>query len=149
MTDAVLDLLVVDDDELTAESLQRSLKKVSDFFRVIPATDGLQALEILRGRSKVRIERPFLVLLDLNMPRMNGFEFLEELRADPGFRGSVVFVLSTSDAEGDISRAYEQCVAGYMVKTIVGSQFSQIAKMLVEYAETIRMPNQEAHMETS
>jgi CheY-like chemotaxis protein len=149
MTDAVLDLLVVDDDELTAESLQRSLKKVSDFFRVIPATDGLQALEILRGRSKVRIERPFLVLLDLNMPRMNGFEFLEELRADPGFRGSVVFVLSTSDAEGDISRAYEQCVAGYMVKTIVGSQFSQIAKMLVKYAETIRMPNQEAHMETS
>jgi len=80
---------------------------------------------------------------------MNGFEFLGELRADPGFRGSVVFVLSTSDAEGDISRAYEQCIAGYMVKTIVGSQFSQIAKMLVEYSETIRMPNQESRVEMS
>jgi len=61
------------------------------------------------------------------------------LRVDSRFRGSVAFVLSTSDAETDISRAYEQCVAGYMVKTLVGSQFSQIAKLLVEDAETIRM----------
>jgi len=149
MTEPILDLLVVDDDELTAENLQRNLKKVSNIFRVVPAEDGLQALDILRGKSTQRIERPFLVLLDLNMPRMNGFEFLGELRADPGFRGSVVFVLSTSDAEGDISRAYEQCIAGYMVKTIVGSQFSQIAKMLVEYSETIRMPNQESRVEMS
>jgi DNA-binding NarL/FixJ family response regulator len=69
---------------------------------------------------------------------MNGFEFLKELRADERFRGSVVFVLSSSDADLDIYRAYDQCVAGYMVKTIVGSQFSQIAKMLIEYSETIR-----------
>jgi len=149
MTEPILDLLVVDDDELTAESLQRSLKKVSDIFRVIPAADGLQALEILRGRSKKRIQRPFLVLLDLNMPRMNGFEFLGEIRADPGVRGTVVFVLSTSDAEWDITRAYEQCIAGYMVKSLVGSQFSQIAKMLVDYSETVRIPSQESRIEVA
>jgi CheY-like chemotaxis protein len=139
MTESILDLLIVDDDELTAESLQRSLRKVSGVFRVLSAEDGQEALDILRGRSEKQIEKPFIVLLDLNMPRMNGFEFLGELRADSRFRGTVVFVLSTSDAEMDISRAYEQCIAGYMVKTIVGSQFSQIAKMLIEYAETIRM----------
>ncbi|MGA2808086.1 MAG: response regulator [Terracidiphilus sp.] len=138
MTEPVLDLLVVDDDDLTAESLQRSLKKISSVFHVVPAEDGQEALDILFGRSMKRIERPFIVLLDLNMPRMNGFEFLKELRADERFRGSVVFVLSSSDADLDIYRAYDQCVAGYMVKTIVGSQFSQIAKMLIEYSETIR-----------
>ena len=141
MTEPSLDLLIVDDDELTAESLQRCLRKINSVFRVIPAEDGQEALDILRGKSQKHIERPFIVLLDLNMPRMNGFEFLGELRADSKFRGSVVFVLSTSDAETDISRAYEQCIAGYMVKTIVGSQFSQISRMLIEYAETIRMKN--------
>jgi CheY-like chemotaxis protein len=143
MTEPTLDLLIVDDDDLTAEGLQRSLSKIGSIFRVIPAEDGLEALEILRGRSNKHIERPFLVLLDLNMPRMNGFEFLGELRADPRFRGTVVFVLSTSDAELDISRAYEQCIAGYMVKTIVGSQSSQIAKMLIDYSQTIHLQNKD------
>jgi CheY-like chemotaxis protein len=141
MTEVIRDLLIVDDDDLTAECLQRSLAKAGGSFRVIPAEDGREALQILQGKSPKRVENPFIVVLDLNMPRMNGFEFLDELRADPGLRGSVVFVLSSSDAELDIVRAYDNFVAGYMVKTVVGSQFSQVAKMLMEYTQTVRMLN--------
>jgi CheY-like chemotaxis protein len=141
MTKVIRDLLIVDDDDLTAECLQRSLVKAGGSFRVVPAEDGREALQILQGKSTKRVENPFIVVLDLNMPRMNGFEFLDELRADPRLRGSVVFVLSSSDAEPDIVRAYDNFVAGYMVKTVVGSQFSQVAKMLMEYTQTVRMLN--------
>jgi CheY-like chemotaxis protein len=141
MTKVIRDLLIVDDDDLTAECLERSLAKAGGAFRVIPAEDGREALQILQGKSSKHVENPFIVVLDLNMPRMNGFEFLDELRADPRLRGSVVFVLSSSDAELDIVRAYDNFVAGYMVKTVVGSQFSQVAKMLMEYTQTVRMLN--------
>jgi CheY-like chemotaxis protein len=142
MTDASYGLLIIDDDDLTAECFQRSLGKVGGAFQVVPAEDGVEALDILYNRSAKHVKRPFIVLLDLNMPRMNGFEFLNELRADPQLRGSVVFILSTSDAELDVARAYENCVAGYMVKSIPGTQYSQIAKMLVEYSQTVHMQSE-------
>ena len=75
------------------------------------------------------------------MPRMNGFEFLEALRGDAELRESVVFVLSTSDADADRSRAYHELVAGYMVKSAIGPQFSKLAKLLKQYTETIWLPN--------
>ena len=139
MIDQFHDLLIVDDDDLTAECIQRSLTKLGCGFQVIPAEDGIEALDILQGKSAKQIRKPFIVLLDLNMPRMNGFEFLGELRSDPMLRSSVVFVLSTSDAEPDINRAYENCIAGYMIKTVVGTQYAQVARMLIEYSQTVRM----------
>jgi CheY-like chemotaxis protein len=87
-----------------------------------------------------QISKPLLVLLDLNMPRMNGLEFLRELRLDPALKGTVVFILTTSGAEADRARAYDENVAGYMVKSAVGPQFSGLARFLTEYRSTVLFP---------
>ena len=82
----------------------------------------------------------YLVLLDLNMPRMNGFEFLRALRADDALRATVVFVLSTSGSDGDRARAYNEGIAGYMVKSGLGPQLKGLARFLVEYDSAVLLP---------
>jgi CheY-like chemotaxis protein len=141
MINSLLDLLVVDDDDVTIESVERSLRKTPHIFRAVAAEDGLEALQILRGESPKRIGRPYIILLDLNMPRMNGFEFLDVLRADVTIRDAVVFVLSTSDADSDLLRAYHKLIAGYLVKSNVGPQLSKLAHLLCKYAEAVNLPN--------
>ncbi|MBW8828375.1 MAG: response regulator [Burkholderiales bacterium] len=136
-----LTILLVEDDDVAAESVMRSLAKTSVPFPVVWAEDGLAALEILRGQDTARhIHRPLVILLDLNMPRMNGFEFLQQLRADPDIRDEVVFVLTTSDADADRTRAYHEQIAGYMVKSAVGPQFAKLAQLLLSYASAVRLP---------
>ena len=142
MTNApLLSLLLVEDDDVAAEAVIRGLRKHANDCHVVPAADGVTALEILRGKHAAhRIAKPYLVLLDLNIPRMNGFEFLRELRADNELRGTVVFVLTTSGAEPDRERAYREQIAGYMVKSAVGPQFSGLARFLSEYRAAIQLP---------
>ncbi len=72
------------------------------------ARDGVEALEILRGENgRTKLCPPYVILLDLNMPRMNGLEFLAEIRRDPALRRAVVFVLSTSDDDEDMCATSE------------------------------------------
>lgn len=137
-----INILLVDDDDVSAESVVRSLRKNAVDFPITLARDGIEALEILRSaHPHLSIEKPYLVLLDLNMPRMNGFEFLHEVRSDKKLHNSIVFVLTTSDAESDRIRAYEENIAGYMVKSAVGPQFSKLASLLENYRSTISLPN--------
>jgi len=140
MTESVLNLLIVDDDDVTAESVARSLKRISAKHRIVEARDGIEALETLQGKSDRRLMKPYVILLDLNMPRMNGFEFLASLRADEQLRQSVVFVLTTSEAYTDRVRAYEEFIAGYMVKASVGPQFATLARLLTEYSQAVTLP---------
>jgi CheY-like chemotaxis protein len=141
MTDAKIEVLVIDDDDVTQEMVVRALKKVSSTIRVVAAADGQEGLDILRGISAKRLIKPYIVLLDLNMPRMNGFEFLSEIRQDAALRETVIFVLTTSDSDGDRSRAYQELIAGYMVKSAVGPQFARLAGLLNEVAGVIRLPD--------
>lgn len=139
--DTALTILLVEDDDVAAEAVVRSLSKAQLRFPVVWAEDGEQALSALRGRDPKRtVPRPRVTLLDLNMPRMNGFEFLQHLRADPELSDDVVFVLTTSDAESDRERAYQEHVAGYMVKAAVGPQFARLAQLLDLYQRAIRLP---------
>ncbi len=140
MSEPRLNVLVVDDDDITAEAVERSLRKNNLSWPVTAARDGLDALEVLRGVSDRQINTPYLILLDLNMPRMNGLEFLEELRNDPALRGAIVFMLSTSGADADRSRAYSKAIAGYMIKSEIGPAFSKLATLLEEYANAVRFP---------
>jgi CheY-like chemotaxis protein len=140
MTESDFNLLIVDDDDVTAESVARSLKRVGAKYRIVEAKDGREALDILRGKLDRRIAKPFVILLDLNMPRMNGFEFLEALRGDEQLRESVVFVLTTSEAYTDRVNAYEGYIAGYMVKASVGPQFTKLARLLTEYSQAVTLP---------
>lgn len=136
-----VNILLVDDDDVAAESVVRSLRKHAMDFPVTLARDGIEALEILRGtHPNLSIEKPYLILLDLNMPRMNGFEFLQEIRSDKQLHDSIVFVLTTSDFDSDKSRAYHENVAGYMIKSTVGPQFVKLAALLDNYRSTVALP---------
>lgn len=135
-----MNILLVEDDDVSAEAVARSFKKNGVPFQLTHAEDGIQALEVLRGKHPAKhIQRPMVVLLDLNMPRMNGFEFLQHLRADSDLKDLVVFVLTTSDAEEDRARAYDKNVAGYMVKAAVGPQFRKLCILLDEYNSAVSL----------
>lgn len=136
-----INLLIVEDDDVAAEAIQRSLRKSETPFKAVVAEDGLVALDILRGKhAEKKVENPMIVLLDINMPRMNGFEFLEEVRNDKNLRSLVVFVLTTSSSDVDRSKAYQENIAGYMTKDKVGPQFSKLFKLLSDYADTVILP---------
>ena len=136
-----LNILLVEDDDVAAEAVMRSLRQAGANFPVVWAEDGEAALAVLRGEDPSRqVRRPLVTLLDLNMPRMNGFEFLHQLRADPERRDEVVFVLTTSDADTDRTRAYHQQIAGYMVKSAVGPQFSKLVQLLQSYQAAVKLP---------
>ncbi|HSW08592.1 response regulator [Aquabacterium sp.] len=140
-TETPLTVLLVEDDDVAAESVLRSLNRISAPFPVVWAEDGLVALAALRGEDAARrVPRPRVILLDLNMPRMNGFEFLQQLRNDPALADDVVFVLTTSDADSDRTRAYHAHIAGYMVKAAVGPQFSKLAQLLTDYHTAVQLP---------
>ena len=136
-----LNIVLVEDDDVAAESVMRGLKRSGVSAPVVWAQDGEMALRVLRGADpERRAARPRVVLLDLNMPRMNGFEFLQHARADPALRDEVVFVLTTSDTDADRMRAYHENVAGYMVKAAVGPQFAKLAQLLQSYGLAVRLP---------
>jgi CheY-like chemotaxis protein len=130
-------ILLVDDDDVAAEAVVRGLRKHSMECPIVIAEDGMVGLQILRGTHTRKITKPFIVLLDLNMPRMNGLEFLREVRHDAALKGTVVFVLTTSGAQADLERAYEHSIAGYMVKSAVGPQFKNLARFLLEYRSIV------------
>jgi CheY-like chemotaxis protein len=140
MNSRAIEVPVIDDDELTAEVIERGLRKAGVQVRIVAACDGRDGLDVLRGKVDRKIRRPYLILLDLNMPKMNGFEFLEEVRNDSALRDSIVFVLSTSDTDADRSRAYQELVAAYMVKSAIGPQFAKLALLLQQYTTTVTFP---------
>jgi CheY-like chemotaxis protein len=141
MTHDRMSVLLVEDDDVDAEAVIRSIRRSQVPIDVVWVEDGREALEVLRGEHTYQtISPPLLVLLDLNMPRMDGFEFLEAVRRDPGLRDLVVFVLSTSGAETDRARAYQENIAGYMVKSSLGQQFSRLARLLLTYQTAVTLP---------
>ncbi len=145
-----VNILLVEDDELDAESLQYSFKKKRIANPIQVACDGLEALEILRGENDhEQIPSPFMILLDLNMPRMNGIEFLEAIRNDEELKKTVVFVLTTSDDDRDVLAAYDNQVAGYMVKSRVGEDFMEMINMLDHYWRVIELPSGQTRAPTA
>jgi len=116
----LMDILVVDDSANDTFLLEQAFKKAAAPSRLHAAQDGIEARAYLKGEGEFsdRAVHPFpdIVLLDLNMPRMNGFEFLEWLRDDPECECLVVYVLSASARDGDVQRAYELGANSYVVK---------------------------------
>lgn len=138
MNDKMLNIVLVEDDEVDVMNIRRAFKKGNISNPLFVAGNGLEALEMLRGDEVPRSRR--LVLLDLNMPRMNGIEFLRELRADPELSPTPVVVLTTSDAERDKVEAYNLHVAGYLLKPVTFSNFCETMTSLNKYWALVEMP---------
>jgi CheY-like chemotaxis protein len=133
-----LNILLVDDDEVDVMNVRRAFQRAHITNPLFVAHDGLEALELLR-RGDFPCERR-LVLLDLNMPRMTGIEFLRELRADPALHATPVVVLTTSDDERDKVDAYDLNVAGYLLKPVTFGSFVDIMVALNKYWTLVEMP---------
>jgi CheY-like chemotaxis protein len=130
-------ILLVDDDDIDVMNVRRAFEKGKIENPLYHAEDGLAALEMLRDGTIPKQRR--LVLLDLNMPRMNGIEFLKELRADPELHGTAVVVLTTSDEERDRIEAYHFHVAGYLVKPVRFLSFIELMTTLNRYWTLMEM----------
>lgn len=104
-------VLLIEDDDIDAEAVRRAFARCGEACDLRRAVDGRGALEELRRRP-----RPHFVLLDLNLPMLDGFGFLDAVRADAELAGVVVFVLTTSGREEDIAAAFARQAAGYFVK---------------------------------
>jgi CheY-like chemotaxis protein len=142
MKTTAVTILLVDDDKVDAKAVKRSFRDLKIANPVIEAQDGIAALEYLRGQNgRQKVPSPCLVLLDLNMPRMGGIEFLEEVRGDPALRSTLIFVMTTSAADEDRMRAYDKNVAGYVLKHSVGQNFLESISMLEHYWRVIEFPN--------
>ncbi len=136
-----VNFLLVENDTLDARMVQRGMqrKKISNPLTI--AANGLEALAHLRGEEgHSRLPRPYLILLDLNMPRMNGLQFLEAIRGDAELRDSIVFVLTSSDLDRDITSAYEHQIAGYITKQDISRDFMAFMELLEQFCTTIRFP---------
>jgi len=133
----IITILLIEDDDVDAKGVERSFNKRRIANPIIRAHDGQEAIEMLQQGD---IKAPYLILLDLQMPRMNGLEFLRAMRADPNLSSSVVFVLTTSRAEADILEGYKNHIAGYFVKEDVGSNFSDMIDMLEGYWKIAYLP---------
>jgi CheY-like chemotaxis protein len=136
MENLMLNILLVEDDEVDVMTVQRAFKKGNITNPLYIAGNGLEALAMLRGElgqpSLIPSDRR-IILLDLNMPKMNGLEFLHELRADPTIRQIPVVVLTTSNEEQDRIHAYDLNVAGYILKPVTFSIFVELMITLNKY----------------
>jgi CheY-like chemotaxis protein len=142
MSNRLVHILLVDDDRVDVMAVRRAFKDLKIANPVIEAGDGIEALRRLRGESgSAPLPHPHLVLLDLNMPRMGGLQFLEEIRNDPNLQRTLVFVMTTSAAEEDRMRAYAFNIAGYVLKYRFGQSFMEAISMLQHYWRLIEFPN--------
>ncbi len=124
-----LNVLVIDDDDVDIENVRRSLRRVGRAARLWVARDGLEGLSTLRYDGVPQSRR--VVLLDLNMPKMSGLEFLNELRSDPALKDTCVIVLTTSGDDGDLKSAEALGVAGYLLKPIDSAHFAELLRRCV------------------
>ena len=133
----------MDDDDVAIMGMQRAIRKLDLSNPVEIARDGEEALAMLRGADG-RVNRPYIVTLDLNMPRMGGLEFLEEVRQDEALHDAIIFVVTTSDAPSDIAAAYSQNIAGYIIKDNAYETLKSALDLLRTYTNLVRLPQADA-----
>ena len=138
MVEKALNILLVEDDQVDVMNVKRAFDKNRIANPLFVAGDGREALELLRSGQVPPTRR--LILLDLNMPRMNGIEFLKELRADPQLGLTPVVVLTTSDDERDKIDAYNLNVAGYLLKPVTFVNFVEVMAALNKYWTLVELP---------
>ena len=129
-------ILLVEDDEIDVKALQWAFEKLKIANPLLIARDGVEAWEMLQ-----ELPRPYLVISEINMPRMNGIELLRKIRASENCHDAIVFMLTTSNDEQDKIDAYQLNVAGYMLKTDMGTSFTRAISLIDNYWKVVEFPS--------
>ena len=133
-----IQILLVEDSPSDAELTLTALKMAKVVNQVSHVEDGVEAMEFLRQEGKyAQSQRPDLILLDLNLPRKDGREVLEEMKGNPDFQLIPVVILTTSQAEQDIIRSYKLHANCYITKPVDFKQFMHVVKSIEEFWLTI------------
>ena len=143
MQERIINILLVEDDQVDVMNVKRAFKKYKISNPLYIAGNGIEALDMLRPQNDeppIVPENRRLILLDLNMPKMNGLEFLHELRADKDLKRTPVIVLTTSDEDRDRIEAYNLNVAGYILKPVTFVNFAEVMVALNKYWAVCEMP---------
>jgi len=130
-------ILLVEDDEVDVMNIQRAIRDIKVTNMVNTATNGEEALAFLRGKD---VEKPCVILLDLNMPKMNGIEFLREVKNDKELKIIPVVILTTSKEEVDRTESFELGAAGYMIKPVDYQQFLEVIRTIDLYWTLSELP---------
>ncbi len=133
-----LNILLVEDDVVDVMNVRRAFDRGHVTNPLWVATDGVEAMELLRSDAMPVHRR--MILLDLNLPRMNGIEFLQALRGDPELAATPVVVLTTSNEDRDKVEAFKLNVAGYLLKPVSFSDFVELMATLNRYWTLTEMP---------
>jgi CheY-like chemotaxis protein len=131
----IVTILLVEDDEIDVRALRWAFEKLKIANPLVIARDGVEAWETL-----TTLPRPYLVITDINMPRMNGIELLRKIRQSEDYRDSIVFALTTSNDEQDKIDAYHLNVAGYMLKSDMGTSFTRAIGLIENYWKVVEFP---------
>ncbi|MCH8904110.1 MAG: response regulator [Bacteroidetes bacterium] len=131
-------ILLVEDDKVDALTVERAMKDLNITNKLYNVGNGEEALEFLHDKN---IENPGIILLDINMPKMNGIEFLEIIKKDEELRRIPVIILTTSKDDQDRLNSFNLSVAGYMVKPVDYLQFVEIVRTIKLYWTLSELPD--------
>jgi len=136
-----VNILLVEDDSIDVKAFQRAMTKLKIGNPIHICRDGQEGLEFLQEKFTSDLDNaPSLLILDINMPRMNGLELLKMIREDDKLRHLIVFVLTTSNDERDKFEAYNLNVAGYMLKSDMGNSFIRAVELVDNYWRVVEFP---------
>jgi CheY-like chemotaxis protein len=130
-------ILLVEDENIDVLTVKRAFMDLKVANELVPVHDGEEALEYLRSQSNTK---PCVILLDLNMPKMDGTEFLKIIKKDEALKMIPVVVLTTSNTEQDIVKSFELGAAGYMVKSIDYHKFKETINTIDLYWTLSKLP---------
>ena len=133
-------ILLVEDDSVDAMTVRRAMQDLQVNHPIIHSVNGEEAMKYLTSPDT---EKPFVILLDLNMPKMNGIEFLKVMKTHPELKTTPVIVLTTSKEQRDVLDSFELGASGYMVKPVDYSKFVEILSTIVIYWSSSELPKDE------
>jgi CheY-like chemotaxis protein len=131
-------ILLVEDDNVDVMTVKRALKDLNIKNQLDRTANGEEALEYLKNKGN---KKPCIILLDLNMPKMNGIEFLQIVKADDTLKKIPVVVLTTSSQQQDIIESFKLSVAGYIVKSVDYTEFTEAISTINLYWTLSKLPS--------
>jgi CheY-like chemotaxis protein len=131
-------ILLIEDDDVDVMTVKRALNDLKVSNELVTAGDGEEAIQYLRSKSAAK---PCIVLLDLNMPKMDGTEFLKIVKADKALKKIPVVILTTSNSDRDVIDSFERGAAGYMVKSVDYEKFVETIRAIDQYWTLSKLPS--------